>query len=134
LVVNVPAGKWAYSAYDEAAGHLRRYSIRSLQAAAARSGLELTTWSYWGLPLVPTLVVRWLWLLGSHDKDETISAGFSPRKNVFNQLLGLVSRCEPTPQRFLGTSLMAVLQADGHSHGGDHHPERKTYAALDTAR
>jgi len=114
LVVNVPAGKWAYSAYDEAAGHIRRYSIRSLRDAAARSNLESTEWSYWGLPLVPALVLRRLWLLGNHDKDKVISAGFSSRTNALNQLLGLVSMCEPTPQRILGTSLMAVLQTDGH--------------------
>jgi SAM-dependent methyltransferase len=120
LVLNVPAGKWAYSAYDEAAGHVRRYSIRSLRATAARSALEITKWSYWGFPFVPTLAVRRLWLLGNRDKNEIISAGFSPRKNAFNQMLGLVSKCEPTPQRFLGTSLMAVLQAGGHSTDGDH--------------
>ena len=113
LVVNVPAGQWAYSAYDEAAGHVRRYSIRSLREAAARSNLEVRKWSYWGLPLVPTLVLRRLWLLGDHDKDRIVSTGFSSRTNALNQLLRLVSMCEPTPQRFLGTSLMAVLQADG---------------------
>jgi 2-polyprenyl-3-methyl-5-hydroxy-6-metoxy-1,4-benzoquinol methylase len=120
LIVNVPAGNWAYSAYDEAAGHVRRYSIRSLRSAAARSNLVITKWSYWGLPLVPTLVLRRLWLLGNHDKDTLISAGFSSRTNVVNRLLGLAAMCEPIPQRFLGTSLMAVLQADSHLHGGDH--------------
>jgi len=113
LVVNVPAGKWAYSAYDEAAGHIRRYSIRSLGDTAARGNLEITKWSYWGLPLVPTLVLRRLCLLGNHHKDKVISAGFSSRTKALNQLLRLVSMCEPIPQRFLGTSLMAVLQADG---------------------
>jgi SAM-dependent methyltransferase len=124
LVVNVPAGKWAYSAYDEAAGHVRRYSIRSLRDAAARSDLEVTKWSYWGLPLVPALALRRLWLLRNRDTDKIISAGFSSRTNALNQLLGLVSMCEPIPQRFLGTSLMAILQADGHSYGGDHRNKR----------
>jgi SAM-dependent methyltransferase len=120
LVVNVPAGKWAYSAYDEAAGHVRRYSISSLREVVARSDLEITRWTYWGLPFVPALVLRRLWLLGNNEKDKIISAGFSSRTNALNQLLGLVSKCEPTPQRFLGTSLMAVLQVDGRSQGGDH--------------
>jgi SAM-dependent methyltransferase len=113
LVVNVPAGKWLHSAYDEAVGHLRRYSIRSLRDSAARSNLQVTKWSYWGLPLVPTLMLRRLWLLGNHDKDKVVSAGFSSRSKAVNQLLGLVSRFEPTPQRLLGTSVMAVLEADG---------------------
>ena len=115
LVLNVPAGKWAYSAYDEAAGHVRRYSIRSLQDTAERNRLRIAKSSYWGLPLAPTLLLRRLWLLGKRDRDrdKIISAGFSPRTKVLNRLLSLVSRCEPIPQRFLGTSIMAVLEVDG---------------------
>jgi len=115
LVVNVPAGQWAYSAYDHAAGHVRRYSIRSLKEAVRRSGFNVTHWTYWGLPLIPSLLLRKLWLLGRHDQDEIISSGFDPRSSAINALLGLISRCEPIPQRFLGTSLMAVLQrGDAH--------------------
>jgi len=112
LVVNVPAGDWAYSAYDDAAGHLRRYSIRSLQLAAARNHLRVAKWTYWGLPLVPTLLLRRFWLLGKRGKDNIISAGFSPRTKALNRLLSLVAKCEPIPQSLLGTSIMAVLETD----------------------
>lgn len=114
LVLNVPAGMWAYSAYDVAAGHIRRYSIRSLRLAVKRNNLAVKKCTYWGLPLVPTLLLRKLWLLGNHDKDKIISAGFDARTSIINQLLGLVSRCEPIPQRILGTSLMAVIEARPH--------------------
>jgi SAM-dependent methyltransferase len=114
LVLNVPAGMWAYSAYDVAAGHIRRYSIRSLRRALRRRNLAVKKCTYWGLPLVPTLLVRKLWLLGNHDKDKIISAGFDSRTSIINQLLGLVSRCEPIPQRVLGTSLMAIIEARPH--------------------
>ncbi len=110
LVVNVPAGQWAYSAYDRAAGHVRRYSISSLQGIGKRNNLEVTKWSYWGFPLLPPLLIRKLWLLGKHDKDEIISAGFDSGTNIVNRLLELVSRCEPIPQKRLGTSLMTVFQ------------------------
>jgi cyclopropane fatty-acyl-phospholipid synthase-like methyltransferase len=110
LVVNVPAGAWAFSAYDRAAGHVRRYSIHSLNDAVSRAGLLITDWTYWGLPLVPSLLLRKLWLLGRHDPDEIIWSGFDPRSRVINEFLGVASRCEPIPQRLLGTSLMAVLQ------------------------
>jgi 2-polyprenyl-3-methyl-5-hydroxy-6-metoxy-1,4-benzoquinol methylase len=113
LVLNVPAGKWAHSAYDEAAGHVRRYSMKSLQDTAARNHLQIAKCSYWGLPLAPTLLVRRLWLLGKRDRDKVISAGFSPRSKVLNRLLALVSTCEPIPQKFLGTSIMAVLEVGG---------------------
>jgi 2-polyprenyl-3-methyl-5-hydroxy-6-metoxy-1,4-benzoquinol methylase len=112
-VVNVPAGNWAYSAYDEAAGHVRRYSIGTLRAAAGRNALEVTDWSYWGLPLVPALALRKLWLMGNHDQGKIISAGFDTRTAAINRMLRFLSRCEPIPQKFLGTSLMAVLQP-GH--------------------
>jgi SAM-dependent methyltransferase len=110
VVVNVPAGNWAYSAYDEAAGHVRRYSIATLGAAAGRNDLEVTNWSYWGLPLVPALALRKLWLMGDQDQKKIISAGFDARTPAINGMLRFLSRCEWIPQKFLGTSLMAVLQ------------------------
>jgi len=36
--------------------------------------------------------------------------GFDPRGRSINSLLSALARCEPVPQRFLGTSLMAVLR------------------------
>lgn len=109
LIVNVPAGQWAYSAYDQAAGHHRRYAIHSLREVARHNNLEVTAWSYWGLPLLPILLLRKLWLLGCHDEGKIISSGFDSRNGFINHLLGLVSQCEPIPQKILGTSLMTVF-------------------------
>jgi len=111
LAVDVPAGEWAHSKYDEAVGHVRRYSIRSLQSVAQRNGLGITRWTYWGLPLVPALILRKLWLSLTSDKDKIISIGFDTRTSAMNVALGFASMCEPIPQKFLGSSLMAVLQA-----------------------
>jgi SAM-dependent methyltransferase len=111
LVINVPAGQWAYSAYDEAAGHVRRYSIDTLREATGRNNLEIAAWSYWGLPLAPSLALRKLWLMGKHDQEKIISAGFDSRTPAVNAVLGFLSRCERIPQKLLGTSLMAVFQA-----------------------
>jgi 2-polyprenyl-3-methyl-5-hydroxy-6-metoxy-1,4-benzoquinol methylase len=110
LILNVPAGQWAYSEYDEAAGHRRRYSIGSLRNAAERNNLALERWSYWGLPLVPALMLRKLWLRGCRDQDKIISEGFNSRNTTINMLLRVASGCEPIPQTLLGTSLMAVLR------------------------
>jgi SAM-dependent methyltransferase len=110
LVMNVPAGQWAFSSYDHAAGHVRRYSIDTLRQTSERSGLEVREWSYWGLPLVPMLALRKLWLWGKSDQDKIISAGFDSRTPAVNKILGAVSRCESIPQHLLGTSLMAVFQ------------------------
>jgi SAM-dependent methyltransferase len=109
IAVNVPVGMWAYSEYDIAVGHVRRYSIGSLRETAKRNNLEISKCTYWGLPLLPALALRKLWLLGKHDENQIVSAGMDSRSEVINRLLGLASQCEPIPQTVLGTSLMAVL-------------------------
>jgi methyltransferase family protein len=110
LLVNVPAGQWAYSSYDVAAGHVRRYSIGTLRTVMAANGLALKEWTYWGLPLVPSLMIRKLLLIGKHNESEIIAAGFDSRSNSINRMMAFLSRSEWLPQKFLGTSLMAVLQ------------------------
>lgn len=110
IILNVPAGRWAYSAYDRAAGHVRRYSHRSLRDTAARNGLQLARWSYWGFPLIPVLLARRLWLARIHDRGRIISEGFASRTKTMNYWLGVISRFELIPQRVLGTSLMAVIE------------------------
>lgn len=110
LVINVPAGQWAYSAYDRAVGHIRRYSLHISTDVAERNQLGLKEWTYWGLPLVPVLLVRRLWPVQKEDLSEAYSAGFDPWSAAINSALGALSRCEWIPQKMLGTSLMAVLQ------------------------
>ena len=108
--MNVPAGQWAYSVYDQAVGHVRRYSIRTLRDAVDPTGLRIRNWTYWGLPLLPTLLLRKLWLMGKQGKDSIICAGFDSGSKSINRLMGMLASCELTPQRLIGTSLMAVLQ------------------------
>lgn len=110
LILNVPAGQWAFSPYDVAAGHARRYTIKTLREAAGRNQSEIQRWSYWGLPLVPALLLRKLWLKGKQDQAEIIKEGFSVRTPAVNRMMRWLSRCEVIPQRIVGTSLMAVLQ------------------------
>ncbi len=117
LVINVPAGRWAFSAYDVAAGHVRRYSIQTLKSTAERNELEIERWTYWGLPLVPALLLRKLWLLGRQDQTTIITAGFDARTASLNRAMGLLARCEVIPQKLLGTSLMAVLQVSPEKNG-----------------
>jgi hypothetical protein len=110
MILNVPAGQWAYSEYDRAAGHVRRYSIATLRETCERCDLRVREWTYWGLPLVPTLALRKLWLMGKRDKRGIISSGFDSRSVVINGLLRLTSQCEIIPQKRLGTSLMGILE------------------------
>jgi 2-polyprenyl-3-methyl-5-hydroxy-6-metoxy-1,4-benzoquinol methylase len=112
MVVSVPAGQWAYSGYDRAAGHVRRYSIETLKETTRRNGLHAERWSYWGLPLLPTLLAR-KFLMGKKQNDgEVYSTGFDSRSTTLNGMLSLVSKCELIPQRLVGTSVMATLQQE----------------------
>jgi len=110
LVINVPAGQWAFSPYDEAAGHVRRYSIEMILQVAVRNGLFVKSWSYWGLPFVLSLMLRKLWLIGQNDQNKIIRAGFDPRSPTINYAMNALSQMEMIPQRLMGTSLVAVLQ------------------------
>lgn len=106
LLINVPAHQFFYSDYDRAAGHIRRYSVSQLAKVAEQNGFKTRAVTYWGLPLVPLLLVRKAMTMhGSNGK-----AGFDARGHTMNQILSLLARCEPLPQRLLGTSVMAVLE------------------------
>lgn len=118
LIINVPAGRWAFSEYDTAAGHVRRYGVKDLQAAAERNQLEIEDWTWWGLPLLPTLAMRKLLLRGKRDQGKIISTGFDSKGPWVDKVLGTVARLEPIPQKLQGTSLMAILRvAPGKSKG-----------------
>ena len=109
LYLNVPAFMSLFSRYDEAAGHLRRYDHELLATSAARAGLAVRRWTYWGFSMTPLLWLRRLRLALSGGDDDIIRKGFEPPGALANRLLLPWSRCEPLPQHFFGTSLMAVL-------------------------
>lgn len=106
ILINVPAHQSLYSDYDRAAGHVRRYSAKQLTEIAQQNGLKLRAVSYWGLPLMPLLLLRKAMTL----KRDNGSAGFDSRGPVVNAALSLLARCEPLPQRLMGTSVMAVFE------------------------
>jgi len=110
FVFNVPAGEWAFSGYDTAAGHFRRYSAESFFSVMARNGLQVTKWTYWGLPLTPTLLFRKVWLRGNTSQEQSYATGFAAGGGMANGLLGWISKREMIPQHIAGTSLMAVVE------------------------
>ena len=106
LLINVPAHRLFYSDYDRAAGHVRRYSISQLAQVCEQNGLAMRAATYWGFPLVPLLLLRKLMSIKKSDGK----AGFDSRGPTLNRLLAWVAKGEPVPQKFLGTSVMAVLE------------------------
>jgi len=113
LLVNVPALPSLRSAYDDAAGHHRRYTRASLSAEL--SGLPATTVDirYWGLSLVPLLALRKL-VAGSKPDADTIRTGFEPPNALVHTGLKTLKSAELALFRNppLGTSVMAVVRRD----------------------
>ena len=110
LILNVPAGQWAFSAYDVAAGHQRRYSMNPspprplaiiCSSKAAPIGASLLS------PRSPSANSG---CSVKRISPQIISEGFDARTSALNAALGFLSRCEPLPQKFLGTSLMATFR------------------------
>lgn len=109
LFVNVPALERLRSAYDDQAGHLRRYDKPSLRAALDRPDMELRALRYWGLSMVPLLAVRRL-LLRLTPREDVIRRGFAPPGALVHALLKGLGRLETAlvADPPAGTSLLAA--------------------------
>jgi SAM-dependent methyltransferase len=111
LFVNVPALQSLFSAYDVAAGHLRRYSRRTLGAELAGLSGAPTAIRYWGLGLVPLLALRRL-VAGQRPNTNTIRAGFEPPNQLADRALKALMQAELRLVRDppIGTSVMAAVR------------------------
>ena len=111
VVINVPASQRLYSRYDEAAGHVRRYTRRTLTALLESCNLTPEVVTYWGLSMVPLLAVRKL-LLSATGSDRVIERGFRPPGEAAHAVLkGLktVELMAPVSPP-VGTSLLAIAR------------------------
>jgi SAM-dependent methyltransferase len=109
IAINVPARQELFSAYDDQAGHLRRYSLESLSKVVGEAGLNEKASTYWGYPLVPLLWLR-KQILRNIRADRVIESGFSPRNSVANRALSLLASLEWIPNKRYGTSLMLIAE------------------------
>ncbi len=113
LFVNVPAAQWLYSRYDRAAGHFRRYDKAGLRRELEASGVFVLDMRYWGLSLIPLLILRKaLLIFKKGENDEIIRFGFKPPSTLLSNLLTRLMEVETTllPSTPLGTSLLAVAR------------------------
>jgi SAM-dependent methyltransferase len=111
LLVNVPALQSLFSAYDVAAGHIRRYSRRTLAADVSGPVARLEAIRYWGFTLVPLLALRRV-VAGRKPDENTIRAGFEPPSKLAHAALKGIMRAELAVFRDppLGTSVMAAVR------------------------
>jgi SAM-dependent methyltransferase len=113
LAINVPALMSLYSRYDEVVGHQRRYTTRTLDAVCSHVGLQKAAGTYWGMPFIPLLIVRKLWLKLQPAEERVTRRGYKPPGELGNKALMALGALERIPQRMLGTSLLAVYRKDG---------------------
>ena len=113
LFVNVPALGWLYSRYDRVAGHVRRYDKAQLRCELEASDALVLDMRYWGLSLIPLLMLRKALLaLKSRGEEEVIRFGFKPPSTLLSNLLTMLMVVETTllHRPPIGTSLLAVAR------------------------
>jgi 2-polyprenyl-3-methyl-5-hydroxy-6-metoxy-1,4-benzoquinol methylase len=108
IVINVPSVPSLASAYDQAVGHLRRYTKTSLRRDMADAGLEIIRIAYWGMSLLPLLALRKV--LTSFKTENLIARGFNPPGRLADKILRMAMTAElaVTHEMPWGTSLLAV--------------------------
>jgi predicted TPR repeat methyltransferase len=112
LVISVPALPSLYSFYDEAAGHVRRYTTDSLAAECEGTGLEVLDARYWGLSMVPLLALRKLWVRPGNSDTSVLQEGFVPPGDFTHAILRAVMRTETRLLRRppLGSSVLLAAR------------------------
>jgi dolichyl-phosphate beta-glucosyltransferase len=109
LVVNVPAHGWLWSAADEALGHLRRYTRRSLRAELERAGFEVVTCSHVFSWLVPAA-----WVSRRVVRPGTADLGLDRTSPVLDRVAMVLTALERKAltrvSSPIGTSVLAVAR------------------------
>jgi len=117
VFVNVPALQSLYSTFDVAVGHCRRYDKATLEAEMAKAGVRKVDDRYWGLTMLPLLVLRKLWLSlrseGPATGTTVVQRGLVPPGKLADAVLTAMMQVETrvTGNPPLGTSLLYVGQA-----------------------
>ena len=110
VLINVPAGEWLRSRYDDEDGHLRRYSKGMLKSLMDKAGLELLSVQFWGMTYVPLLIIRKFWLKFAKSTNavkEGFDEGTGLKRFLLNQLGSLDCLL---PWKPFGTSLILAAR------------------------
>ncbi|MDP7735360.1 class I SAM-dependent methyltransferase [Mycobacterium paragordonae] len=118
LVVTVPAYQWLWSAEDEALGHFRRYSTKTLRSALEESGFTVRSARYCFASLVPpAALLRTLpHRLGRRSTPDEVLERNSARLNPgaastwARRVLALEARAARHVRLPFGLSVLAVAQ------------------------
>jgi len=113
LVINVPSHQKLFSKYDHAVGHLRRYNKNDFSLLKKKLNLLSISINYWGLLLLPILIIRKLLLIfyKQNNYKKIINSGWKTNKYL-NSFFKIVMNLELKvfKKNFTGTSLMAIFK------------------------
>lgn len=111
LLLTVPAFQWAFTSWDTALGHHRRYSRRQVRTLASLAGFELTSSAYLFPELLPLVAVRKV------QRGEREHADFPSLPRVVDRAAELFSRGTTALRRIwpAGTSVVALLTKPANS-------------------
>jgi len=112
FLLNVPAWQFLYSAYDVAAGHVLRYRKATLAAEMAGTDFEILDMRYWGMSMVPLLLLRKWLVRAAGSNNDCIRQGFQPPGPFVHGALRAVARGEAALWRRppLGSSLLLAAR------------------------
>lgn len=114
-VITVPAYQWLWSEHDVSLHHKRRYTTKSLAAAAEGSGLVVEKVSYaiaFSLPLV--VGFRYINKLTGkkHDSETSYVNVPSWMNKLFTWILGIEAKLHKYISLPFGTSVVAILRKE----------------------
>ena len=111
LIVTVPALQWAFSEWDVALGHHRRYSRRSLRRVLEQAGFRVDAVSYLFPELLPLLPVRKIRTAPRDDVDfPQLGRGANAIGRAVSTVTTRLRRIWPA-----GTSVIAIAHSAGNS-------------------
>jgi SAM-dependent methyltransferase len=112
LLLNVPALPTLHGAFDDAVGHLRRYSRETLSRECEGLPLQVLETRYWGLAMTPLLVLRKLLVRAPRAGRSVLEAGIAPPGERIHALLRSVMRIETALLRrpLLGSSILLAAR------------------------
>jgi len=111
LLINVPAFQTLYGDYDKSAGHVKRYARDLLQKELRAAGYQMERSTYWGMSLLPLLLLR-KGLLSMCRSKNVIRYGFQPPHPLMNSAMKGLMRLEGLFGSAIpaGTSLLALAR------------------------
>ena len=111
IIINVPAIQMLHSKYDTVQGHVKRYRLTTITNELTRAGLHIESAGYWGLALVPLLLIRKFVVNFLEDKD-VMEVGFQPASQLIRQLLNLLMSVETKlfARTVIGSSLLVIAR------------------------